>query len=108
MSYDSRLDNFDRLIKLLSSITAYAPNETDLKVESLTALYNDLKTKNMAVLNAETPLTIARLSRNEVLYKTNVGIVDISVDVKNYVKSVFGATSPQYKLISNLKFTSYS
>jgi len=29
MSYDSRLDNFDKLIKLLTSVTLYAPNETD-------------------------------------------------------------------------------
>ena len=108
MSFDSRLDNFDKLIKLLSSIPAYAPNEPDLKVEALTALYNDLKAKNMAVINAETPLSTARIARNEVLYKQNTGIVDITVDVKNYVKSVFGATSPQYKLISNLKFTSYN
>ena len=108
MSFDSRLDNFDRLIKLLSSIPAYAPNEADLKVEALTALYNDLKAKNMAVINAETPLSTARIARNEVLYKQNTGIVDITVDVKNYVKSVFGATSPQYKLLSNLKFTSYN
>ena len=108
MSFDSRLDNFDKLIKLLSSIPAYAPNEADLKVEALTALYNDLKAKNMAVINAETPLSTARIARNEILYKQNSGIVDITVDVKNYVKSVFGATSPQYKLISNLKFTSYN
>lgn len=108
MSFDSRLDNFDRLIKLLSSIPAYAPNEADLRVEALTALYNDLKAKNTAVINAETPLSTARIARNEILYKQNTGIVDISVDVKNYVKSVFGATSPQYKLISNLKFTSYN
>ena len=108
MSFDSRLENFDRLIKLLSSIPAYAPNEADLKVEALTALYNDLKAKNMAVINAEIPLSTARIARNEVLYKQNAGIVDITVDVKNYVKSVFGATSPQYKLISNIKFTSYN
>lgn len=108
MSYDSRLENFDRLIKLLTSIPAYAPNEAELKVAALTALYNDLKAKNMAVINAEIPLSTARIARNEVLYKQNTGIVDISVDVKNYVKSVFGATSPQYKLISNLKFTSYN
>lgn len=67
MSFDSRLDNFDKLIKLLSSIPAYAPNEADLKVEALTALYNDLKAKNMAVINAETPLSTARIARNEVL-----------------------------------------
>lgn len=108
MSFDNRLENFDRLIKLLSSIPAYAPNEAELKVAALTALYNDLKAKNMAVINAEIPLSTARIARNEILYKQNAGIVDITVDVKNYVKSVFGATSPQYKLISNIKFTSYN
>lgn len=108
MSYDSRLDNFDKLIKLLASVTAYAPNEADLKVTALTTLYNDLKAKNTAVLTAEMPLSTARIARNDVLYKPNTGIVDTSVDVKSYVKSVYGATSPQYKLISSLKFTSYN
>lgn len=39
MSYDIRLDNFDKLIKLLNSVTLYAPNEADLKVTALTTLY---------------------------------------------------------------------
>ena len=38
MSYDSRLDNFDKLIKLLTSVTLYAPNEADLKVTALTTI----------------------------------------------------------------------
>ena len=50
MSYDSRLDNLDKLIKLLSSVAAYAPNEADLKIAALTALYTDLKAKNLAVI----------------------------------------------------------
>ncbi len=108
MSFDSRLDNFDKLIKLLTSVTAYAPNEADLKVTALTTVYNDLKTKNTAVISAETPLTNARISRNDVLYKPLTGVVDTTVDVKSYIKSVYGATSPQYKAISGLKFTSYN
>jgi hypothetical protein len=108
MSFDSRLDNFDKLIKLLTSVTAYAPNEADLKVTTLTTVYNDLKAKNTAVTTAEAPLTNARIARNDVLYKTNTGVVDTSVDVKSYIKSVYGATSPQYKAISGLKFTSYN
>jgi len=108
MSFDSRLDNFDKLIKLLTSVTAYAPNEADLKVTALTTVYNDLKTKNTAVTTAEAPLTNARIARNDVLYKVNTGVVDTSVDVKSYIKSVYGATSPQYKAISGLKFTSYN
>lgn len=105
MSYDSRLDNLDKLIKLLTSIPLYAPNENDLKLTSLTSLYNDLKTKNTEVVNANTALSNARIARNDVLYKTNTGLCDIAFDVKTYIKSLFGATSPQYKQISGLKFT---
>ena len=108
MSYDSRLDNFDKLIKLLSSVAAYAPNEADLKIIALTALYTDLKAKNLAVINAETPLNNARIARNDVMYKDNVGLVDVAIDVKTYIKSVYGATSPQYKTVSSLKFTKYN
>jgi len=106
MSFDSRLDNFDKLIKLLASIPEYSPNETELKVETLISLYNDLNTKNKAVAAALTSLNNARINRNKTLYAPLIGINDISVDVKSYVKSVFGATSPQYKEISSLKFTS--
>ena len=105
MSYDSRLDNFDKLIKLLTSVALYAPNEADLKATALTTLYTDLKAKNTAVVTATTPLSNARIARNDVLYKDVTGLYDIAIDVKTYVKSVFGATSPQYKQVSGLKFT---
>lgn len=108
MSYDSRLDNLDKLIKLFSSVAAYAPNEADLKVIALTTLYTDLKAKNLAVINAETPLSNARIARNTAMYKADVGLVDVATDVKTYIKSVFGATSPQYKQVSSLKFTKYA
>lgn len=104
MSYDSRLDNFDKLIKLLTSVTLYAPNEAELKVAALTTLYNDLKAKNAAVIAAATPLSNARISRNNVMYKPDTGLVDIALDTKTYIKSVFGASSPQYKQISKLGF----
>lgn len=105
MGYDNRLDNLDKLIKMLSSIPLYAPNEADLKVTALTALYLDLKAKNLAVATSFITLSNTRIARNDVMYKVNVGLYDISSDVKLYIKSVFGATSPQYKQISGLKFT---
>lgn len=106
MSYDSRLDNFDKLIKLLASVTLYVPNEAELKVSALTALYNDLLAKNSAVVAASTPLSNARILRNEVLYKANTGLVDITLDTKTYIKSLYGATSPQYRQVSKLEFKS--
>lgn len=38
MSFDNRIENMDKLIQLLSAQTGYAPNETDLKVATLTTL----------------------------------------------------------------------
>jgi hypothetical protein len=105
MSFDSRLDNFDKFIKLLTSVEAYVPNEEDLKVITLTAFYNELKTKNTNVVNAIVPLSNARIKRNEILYKEITGLLDVAADVKTYIKSVFGARSPQYQQVSRLKFT---
>ena len=34
LSYDSKLENLDKLIMLLTSVPLYSPNEEDLKVES--------------------------------------------------------------------------
>jgi len=104
MSYDNRLDNLDKLIKLLSSVTTYAPNEAELKVTALTTMLNDFKTKNSAVLTALVSVSNSRISRNDTLYKENTGVVDVAADVKAYVKSIFGATSPQYRQISGIRF----
>ena len=87
MSFDNRIGNMYKLIQLLASQTGYTPNETDLKVTTLT------------------PLSNARIARNTLLYATWTGLVDLAGEVKSYVKSVFGGTSPQYKQVSGLKFT---
>lgn len=104
MSYDNRLDNLDKLIKLLASVPLYAPNEVDLKVASLTNLYNDLRIKNAAVIAATTPLSYARIARNYVLYKEDDGLVDVAADAKTYIKSVFSPSSFEYRLVSGLEF----
>ena len=106
MSYDSRLDNFDKLVKLLAGIPLYAPNEADLKITALTAMYNDLKAKNTAVVTTSSQLSNTRISRNDILYKKLTGLADTAMDIKSYIKSVFGATSPQYKQVSKLEFNS--
>lgn len=104
MSYDSRLENLDRLIMLLSNIGEYKPNEVELKSETLRALYDDLKNKNSAVIAASVELSNSRIKRNNILYSKNTGLIDIAFDSKIYIKSVFGATSPQFKQVSKLYF----
>ena len=104
-SYDMLTENFSALIDLVSSVPSYTPNETELTTTSLTAYLGELQTANTNVINAEVAYSNARISRNSVLYSENTGLVDIASDVKKYVKAIFGATSPQYKQISGIKFT---
>jgi len=105
MGFDNRIDNLDKLIQLLSAQSAYAPNETELTTTSLTTLLADMKAANTLVINTYTPLSNVRIDRDDVLYKDETGLVDIAAGVKKYVKSVFGATSPQFKQVSGLFFS---
>jgi len=107
MGYDERVDNFEKLISLLQSIPGYHPNEAELKIETLQALLADLKAKNSEVMKSYFVVETARGVRNDLLYKPLSGMVDISADVKSYIKSVFGATSNQFKLVSILHFATH-
>ncbi len=105
MSFDSRIENLDKLIQLLGSIAGYAPNETELTVADLTKLLNRMMAANTAAINAYTPLSNARILRNDELYHPATGLVATASDVKTYIKSAFGLSSPQYKQVSKLQFT---
>ena len=104
-SYDMLTENFAAFVDLVSSVPSYTPNETELTTASLTAYLGELQTANTNVINAEVAYSNARISRNNTLYTKDTGLIDIAMDVKNYVKSIFGATSPQYKQVSGIKFT---
>ena len=105
-SFDNLIEHLSKMKDLLTAEALYIPNETDLKLVAINTLIADMKTKNTAVITATTALSNSRISRNDTLYKASVGLVDISQEVKKYVKSVFGAKSSQYKQVSKLKFTS--
>lgn len=105
MSYDSRLANFKKLIQLLESISEYAPNEEELSIAGLNTFYETLKAKNDDASASISPLSNARIARNQLFNADNTGMVDTALDVKAYIKSVYGASSPQYKQVSKLKFT---
>jgi hypothetical protein len=104
-SYDKMIDHFAQLIATLTAEPKYLPNENELKLTALNTLLTDLKAKNTAVINATTAASNARIARDKALYAETTGVVDTALDVKTYVKSVFGASSPQYKQVSGLKFT---
>jgi hypothetical protein len=105
-SYDKRLETFTLLIQQVTSFTTFTPNEADLKTTALNTFLSNLKTLNTAVISATTPLSNARIARNKILYDPDTGLVAITNDVKAYVKSLFGAKSPEYRQISGIEFKS--
>ena len=104
-SFDTLVDNFAKLTQTVAAEAHYRPNESELQVSALNSLLADLRARNKAVLAAITALSNARISRDTLLYAENTGLYDISQSVKQYVKSVFGATSAQYRQVSGIKFT---
>ena len=104
-SYDSLIDHYTKLIEAVSQDANYKPNETELKTATLQTKLDGLKTSNTDLINGFTSWSNARINRNTTLYNPLTGLVQTALEVKKYVKSVFGATSPQFKQVSGLEFT---
>ena len=103
-SYDQQIQHLTGLNSVLLSEPSYAPNENDLKTATVTAKINTLTTKNNEVSTAYTKISNSRIKRDKTIYGTDTGIVDVASEVKKYVKSLFGATSPEYAQISGIEF----
>ena len=104
-SYDRQADFFQELIKLAESETAYNPSETELQTTTLNTYQQQLITANQAVTNAYTPYSNAIIAQDQTLYAPETGLVDLAFTTKNYIKSAFGASSPQYAQVKGIKFT---
>ncbi len=104
-AFNKKIENFAKLIVFLESTPEYKPNEPKLTIVGLKAKLADIKAKNADYLVAATALDAARISRDVLLYTDGTGLVDTGLAAKLYTKSAFGATSPQYKQISVIKFT---
>ena len=106
-SYDSQIENFSKLIVTVSKEPKYKPNEAGLQVASLQTKLADMTTKNTNVANTYTSYSNSRIARDEVLYDKQNGLVATALDVKKYVKSLFGASSPEYKQVNGLEFKTF-
>lgn len=103
-SYDKMVEHFSSIIEILIQNPAYNPNENDLKVTSLQDKLSDMQTKNSELIDAYTQYSNAMLERNQTLYNPLSGLVQTSKEIKQYVKSIFGASSPQFKQINGIEF----
>ncbi|MFI5218803.1 MAG: hypothetical protein ACHQNT_04880 [Bacteroidia bacterium] len=100
-----KADTFKQLVDLYASDANYAPNEVELQVATLTILATAMKTANDNIGTIIAPVGTLRITRDKALYEENTGMVDVAQDCKNYVKGLFGATAPETKTVTGIKFT---
>ncbi len=104
-SFNTKIENYRNLVLLVNAIVGYKTNEAELTLEAISGRLDNLKRVNSACVTAEAELEAARQLRDIVLYADKTGLVDVAMDSKLYVKSAYGATSKQYRLISGITFT---
>ena len=99
-----RANTFYKLVELLKTIPEYTPRKADLKITALTALHTAMEGANNgigAVLNAA---DTAVLARNRALYAPETGLVATALLCKEYVKSLYGGGSAEYKMVNKINF----
>ena len=104
-SYTQQAENFGILLQLLATIPSYAPNEDDLKLVNLNTCKDSLVSSTQSVDQTEAELNTKLIERDQLLYADGTGLYSIAQNVKKYVKSLYGATSPEYANVSDIEFT---
>lgn len=106
LSFTNIVDHYQNYKTLITSLGAnYAPNEADLKLTALAATIATWDTLNKQVDTAETAANKALIKRDKNFYADKTGIPNIAAEVKEYIKSVFGAGSPEHKLVTKITFS---
>ncbi len=104
-SYTQQTENFGLLVQLLGTIPNYAPNEADLKLNNLNTYHSSLLNATLVIDQTESELNTRMIERDKMLYAEGTGLYTIAQNVKKYVKSLYGATSPEYTNVSAIKFS---
>ena len=103
-SYTQLIQHLAGMVAVLESEISYTPNETDLQIASLQTRIAALTEHNNKVATAYAAISTVRIARNAVLYGEVGSIFDTQAEVKKYVKSVYGASSPQYAQVKGIEF----
>jgi len=106
-SYTEVAENFSKLVQLLETINTYIPNTEDLKTENLKIYHKNLVNITTEVNKTEAELKTELITRNKILYNKENGLYEIAQNIKKYIKSLFGAKSPQYSNISRIIFKDF-
>lgn len=103
-SYDQQINHFSQFVALLQNNSSYQTNEPDLQINTLQTNLINLQTINQNAITAETNISATLYKRNKILYQDPNSMFQLAQAVKNYIKSVFGQQSIEYKNLIPLKF----
>lgn len=103
-SYSNIARHLEGLNGVLASYKNYNPNETELQTATVTTLINTLTEANNAVDTSFIAASYSRINRNKIIYTDTNSMFTTAQEVKDYIKSVFGAASPQYRQVSAITF----
>lgn len=106
-SYDNSTANLASLVALLKTqASAYKPNETEVKIETLEAKVASMEAKNNAAKVATIEAKNTRANRDEILYHPETGLLNLVKLIKAYIvyNKDIGKNSAAYQQINALKF----
>ena len=103
-SFDQKIQHFAGILSVLESETSYVPNEIELSIAEVNLKKAKLIMRNKAVDNAYITISNTRIDRDNNLYLDKIGMVDVALEAKTYIRSLFGATSPEYKQVAGIAF----
>lgn len=98
-SYGSIIQSFNNIVSGLSQLTGFNPSNPNIKVTALQATATNITTLNNTVAQKIQALRANQTSRNA-LY---ADLQDRVQRIKSYVKSQYGMSSNEYKLIKGIK-----
>jgi hypothetical protein len=103
-TFTDQIEHLMQLIELVEGQPGYLPSVADLTPPALRLYAGELASLNRMAFTAESTLATARRERNEILYAPVTGMIDTALAVKEYVKGVFGAASPEFKEVNHIHF----
>ena len=101
-SFVSKAKNFFSLIELLVTLPEYKPKKSDLTTASLMAYYSQLDDANNGIAAKLLGAKNAGIGLNNLLYAPETGLVAVALMCKDYMKGLFGARDPRFKMVNGI------
>lgn len=102
LSFVNKAGNFEQLLNIYAVDSNYDTNEADLKLTAMQSLLSDIKAANETVNGKNVEAGKFRKLRDHGLYDVETGIIDRSLACKEYVKGLFGASSPEARSVTKI------